>query len=162
MVTYQEERPLDARPDVEALAAEQWAEMAQGGYEQMVENPNYDFYLGLAARNMLILLTARDGPKLVGYLAAYVYASTTSKHETMVSSGPYYVVRSLGCLKRGLVLRGLFRLLIAAARARGSLVTVKTHPWATAAPLLKHMGFREAETWYTLRLGPTNGASAHA
>ncbi len=162
MITYQEERPADARHDIEALAFAQWAEMAQGGYEELVENPNYEFYLALAAKGMLILLTARDESRLVGYLAAYVYPSTTSKHETMVQSGPYYVVREVGGIKRGLILRRLFARLVEIARARGTVVTIKTHPWATAAPLLKHMGFREAETWYTLRLGPSTEAPTHA
>lgn len=160
-ITYQSESPVQARPDIEALAAEQWAEMAKGGFEAFVQNPNYEFYLNLAARNMLILLTAREDGILVGYLAAYVYGSTTSQGEIMVQAGPYYAVQSLGCLRRGLVLRGLFRKLVEIGSQRGSMVTIKTHPWATAAPLLRHMGFREAETWYTLRVGSTE-TRAHA
>lgn len=170
MIVYAQERLVDVKDEVAELGHQQTAEMAVG-FEHFVEKPNWDWYLGLEAKGMLILLTAResacsrkDGPvcglpdehgwsccghasrRLVGYFGAYIYQSTTSQHR-MVQATPYYVVP---CRFRAIILKRLFQTLLAHPIARGGLVTIKTHTWASAGSILEHLGFRATETWYML------------
>ncbi len=154
MITYQQERLADIQPEIEALVPQQWAEMAsaEGGFEQFVEKPNWEWYrkFDTAGKGALFTARTRQLPKkVVGYFGAYIYPSTTSGN-LIVQSTPYYVVPSLGPMRRGLVLRALIRHAVAAIAPPGSMVAIKTHPWASAAPILKHLGFREVETWYML------------
>lgn len=151
MIVYAQERLADIQAEVAELGHQQTAEMAVG-FDKFVETPNWPWYLGLEARGMLILLTARQGAgepdagRLVGYFGAYVYQSTTSQHR-MVQATPYYVVP---CRFRAIILKRLFGNLLAHPMAAGALVTVKTHVWASAGPILEHLGFRATETWYML------------
>lgn len=152
MIVYTQERLADIQSEVAELGHQQTAEMAVG-FESFVEQPNWAWYLGLEAKGMLILLTARDPPaageagKLVGYFGAYIYPSTTSQH-TMVTATPYYVVP---CRFRGIILKRLVAKLLEHPQApRPRLLTVKTHVWADAGPILAHLGFRPVEIWHML------------
>ena len=162
MITYQQERLADIRSQIEAHVSEQWAEMAsaEGGFDQFVEKPNWDWYLGLEAKGNAVLFTARrEGTdrELVGWFGVYVYRSTTSDN-LMVQATPYYVLPSVGPLRRGLILRNLIRYALdkvtGLPAVGGAMVTIKTHPWASAAPILEHLGFRAVETWYMLPVPP--------
>lgn len=162
MITYQQERLANIRPEIEAHVPEQWAEMAaaEGGFDQFVEKPNWDWYLGLEAKGNAVLFTARrEGAdcELVGWFGVYVYRSTTSDN-LMVQATPYYVLPSVGPLRRGLILRNLIRYALdkvtGLPAVGGAMVTIKTHPWASAAPILEHLGFRAVETWYMLPVPP--------
>lgn len=170
MIAYQQERLADIKPEIEALVPQQWAEMAsaEGGFDQFVEKPNWDWYLGLEAQGKAVLFTARHdyappypARPLVGWFGFYLYQSTTSAN-LMVQATPYYVLPSLGTLRRGLILRRLIKFAIAKVTglpaAGGAMVTIKTHPWASAAPILEHLGFRAVETWYMLPVPPLPAA----
>lgn len=143
MITYAQEKLADCRAEIEALVPQQWAEMAQG-FDQFVEKPNWDFYLKLEAKGNALLFTARDAGAIVGWFGVYVYKSTTSDN-LIVQATPYFVVP---CRARGLILRRLIKTAIAAVALPGAMITIKTHPWASAAPILEHLGFRAVETWY--------------
>lgn len=145
-IVYAQERLVDIQAEVAELGHQQTAEMAVG-FEKFVEQPNWPWYLGLEAKGMLILLTARqEAGELAGYFGAYVYRSTTSQHR-MVQATPYYVIP---CRFRAIILKRLFQNLLAHPLTAGALVTIKTHVWADAGPILRHLGFRAAETWYML------------
>lgn len=146
MITYAQERLADIQAEIEALVPQQVAEMAVG-FEHFVEQANWTWYLGMEAKGLAILFTARDAGKIVGWFGAYVYKSTTSQH-TMVQATPYYVVP---CRFRGIILKRLVTMLLEHPLApRPRLLTVKTHVWADAGPILAHLGFRPVEIWHML------------
>lgn len=147
MITYAQERLANIKPEIEGLVASQWLEMAKG-FEAFIESPNWEWYLSLEAKGNLMLLTARDQGVLLGYFGAYVYRSTTSKN-LMVQATPYYVVPHKF---RAIILKRLIQnLLTAVPTSVGTaMITIKTHTWASAGPILEHLGFRAVETWYML------------
>lgn len=147
MIDYQQERLAAVQAEVAELGHEQAAEMAIG-FENFVEKPNWDWYLGMEAKGNLLLLTAREDDRMVGYFGAYVYRSTTSQH-LIVQATPYYVLKHRF---RGIILKRLIQHLLKIAGKAGALVTIKTHPWASAAPILEHLGFRQAEIVYMLEV----------
>lgn len=166
MITYQQERLADIRPEIEAHIPQQWAEMAaaEGGFDQFVEKPDWEWYLKLEAAGKAVLFTARLPAEggLVGWFGVYVYQSTTSAN-LIVQATPYYVLPSVGPLRRGLILRRLIRYALDKVTglpgAGGQMITIKTHPWASAAPILEHLGFRAVETWYMLAVPPAPPAA---
>lgn len=153
MIVYTQERLADIKDEIAALVPQQVAEMAVG-FENFVEQPNWEAYLKIEAKGLGILFTARESPAfewapmpLVGYFGAYVYKSTTSQH-TMVQATPYYVIP---CRFRGIILKRLVTMLLEHPLApRPRLLMVKTHVWADAGPILAHLGFRPVEIWHML------------
>lgn len=143
MIAYAQEKLAACRAEIEALVPQQWAEMAQG-FDQFVEKPNWDFYLGLEAKGNALLFTARESGALIGWFGVYVYKSTTSDN-LIVQATPYFVIPHR---TRGIILRRLIKTAIAKVAIAGAMITIKTHPWASAAPILEHLGFRAVETWY--------------
>jgi len=149
MLEYAQERLADALDDIKALVPAQSAEMAQG-YERFVPEPNWPAYLAVEARGAGLLVTARDEGRLVGYLGFMLHPHASAISTMAASSTPYYVVAGPN---RGLVLR---RLLCVAKQLleqrKVSMMTVRTHPWASAAPLLEAMRFRQTDTIWMLEL----------
>lgn len=153
MIVYAQETLAAVQPEIEALVPQQWEEMAQG-FDEFVQKPNWDWYLGMERAGKLMLLTARKDREMVGYFGAYVYKSTTSDN-LVVQAAPYYVVP---CRYRGIILKRLIQKLIELVTVKGTMITIKTHPWASAAPILEHLGFRAVETWFMLAVKEPNNA----
>jgi hypothetical protein len=139
-VTYAREPLSSALEEVKATLPAMWAEMAEGFGEEQAE-PNWKLYFAAEACNAAFLLTAREDGALVGYFGMLVYANLSLKNELAASSTPYYVVPRRD---RGLILRSLIRHAITICQRAGvKKATVKTHPWASAEPVLVHLGARE-------------------
>lgn len=148
-ITYQQERFADVIDDVKALAPAQWAEMAHG-YENFVAEPNWKLYLSIEAAGAGLLVTARDDGKMVGYMGFMVFPHASARECLAASSTPFYVVPGPRC---GLVLRRLLLTARALLAKRGvKIVSVRTHVWASAGPLLEAMGFRQTDLMYMQEL----------
>ncbi len=144
---YALEKFADIQPEVEAMAPLQWAEMAKG-FERFVPKPRVDIYLEAEKRGKTILVTARKKGNLVGYFGMLIHPSMSAGNALTATSTPYFVMPTKA---RGVVLLHLIRRAIDEARARGAkIIAIKTHPWASAGPLLQRMRFQETETWFTL------------
>lgn len=150
MIDYREEKLADIRDEIESLVPAQWDEMAQG-FEEFVSAPRWDIYLKAEQLGHGFLLTARDSGRLVGYFGMLVHPALSMKDTIAATSTPYWVEP---CRFRGLILRRLFEKALAVAAQHGAQVmSVRTHPWASAGPILEAMKFREYETSYMLSLG---------
>jgi len=148
MIEYKEELLRYCIDEVKALVPQQWAEMAQG-MNEIEENTDWDEYLASEGKKEAFLITARR-ENLIGYFGMRVKPFASSQKHLAATSLPYFVVK---CRDRGLILRRLIRVATETAKARGAtMVAIKTHPWASAAPLLERMRFKPLETWYTLKI----------
>jgi len=140
MITYAREPLRSAVIEIKKTLPQMWAEMAEGFGDEKAE-PNWDIYFAAEARNAAFLLTAREEGELVGYFGMLVYPNLSLKNELAASATPYYVVPRRD---RGLILRSLIRHAITICQRAGvRKATVKTHPWASAEPVLVHLGARE-------------------
>jgi len=82
-----------------------------------------------------------------------VYPNSSLRTELSASSTSYYVVPRRD---RGVILRSLIRHATDICRQHGvRKMTVKTHPWASAEPVLKNLAFREIEKIFMLDLTVT-------
>lgn len=148
-VNYQIEPLAVVRPEIEAILPAMWAEMAEGFEEERAE-PNWEMYLALERKKAAFLLTAREAGVFVGYLGILVYPNSSLRNELSASSTSYYVVKRRD---RGVILRGLIRYAADVCRRAGvRKMTVKTHPWASAEPVLVNLAFREIEKIFMLDL----------
>jgi len=139
-ITYAREPLRSAVIEIKQTLPAMWAEMAEGFGDDKAE-PNWDIYFAAEARNAAFLLTAREDGTLVGYFGMLVYPNLSLKNELAASATPYYVVPRRD---RGLILRSLIRHAITICQRAGvKKATVKTHPWASAEPVLVHLGARE-------------------
>ncbi len=139
-VVYQREPLAAAQAEIAETLPAMWAEMAEGFGEERAE-PNWNLYATAEARGAAFLLTARENSLLVGYFGMLVYPNLSLKNELAASATPYYVVPRRD---RGIILRSLIRHAVAICQRAGvKKATVKTHPWASAEPVLVHLGARE-------------------
>jgi len=139
-IVYAREPLASAKAEIDATLPAMWAEMAEGFGDERAE-PNWKLYFTAEARNAAFLLTAREDGVLVGYFGMLVYPNLSLKNELAASATPYYVVPRRD---RGLILRSLIRHAITICQRAGvRKATVKTHPWASAEPVLLHLGARE-------------------
>lgn len=151
MTEYRQEKLADTISEIAALVPQQWAEMAQG-FEEFVSDTNWAVYLKAEEMGAGVLFTARDDGRLIGYFGMLVHPHLSMKSEIAATSTPYYVIP---CRTRGLILRRLFGMGLAEARLRGAtMAAIRTHTWASCAPILEAMKFREIETSYMLKLSP--------
>lgn len=144
MIVYSQERLADIRHEIEALVPQQWEEMAKG-FSGTPDPVQWDLYLQFEQQGRLILLTARIENRLIGYFGAFLYVVDGKE---AVRSAPYYVVPTTPPTRRALILRRMIKML--KEKCPGRDLLIKTHPWASAAPILEHLGFRAVETWYML------------
>ncbi len=148
-VTYQTERLRDTMGEINAMLPDQWAEMAQG-FDAFQTDPQWNLYLMAEDKGVGLLMTAREAGALVGYFGVLIHPHLSTKATLAATSTPYYVVKRRD---RGLVLRSLIRNTVKLLKARGvQLVAIRTHVWASAAPILESLKFRPIETSYMLEL----------
>lgn len=156
-VEYAREPLASALAEINETLPAMWAEMAEGFGEERPE-PNWKLYFAAEARNAAFLLTAREDGKLVGYFGMLVYPNLSLKNELAASATPYYVVPRRD---RGLILRSLIRHAVTLCQRAGvRKATVKTHPWASAEPVLVHLGAREVSKDFMFDLGTAVRAAA--
>lgn len=151
-VVYAEERLRGVLAEIEAMIPEQWEEMAQG-FEGMTYQPNWALYLAAEERGVGMLLTAREDEVLLGYFGFLVHPHLSAQAQLAATSTPYYVRKMHNNLTRGLVLRSLIRESVKKLKSRGvSLISIRTHHWASAGKILESLRFKPFETSYMLKL----------
>jgi hypothetical protein len=137
-------------PELQALAPEQWEEMAEG-FDGDV-SINWPVYLAAEEKGAALLLTARDS-ELVGYFGFIVHPHLSAS-ALAASSTPYFVRKRRD---RGIILLRLIRMGIDLLNKKGvRYISIRTHTWASCAPILEHLHFKPYETSYMLKLGGEN------
>jgi len=149
VTTYAQEKFSDARPEIEALTAEHWDEMAVG-FEGIAVQPMWDLWLTAELQNALVGVTARQEGLLIGYFGFILHPFPSAKNVKAATSTPYFIAK---VRHRGIVLRRLVKEAVALAKGRGAqMITIRNHPSASAGPILENLGFHVADVWYMLNL----------
>lgn len=152
MITYAQETLKAVLPEIKAMVPEQWEEMAQG-FDGMTYAPNWALYLAAEERGAGMLLTAREDEVMLGYFGFLVHPHLSAQAQLAATSTPYYVRKMHKPGTRGLVLRSLIRESVKKLKARGvTLISIRTHHWASAGAILESLRFKPFETSYMLKL----------
>jgi GNAT superfamily N-acetyltransferase len=149
VITFQLETIDQWRTDAAPLLYDHWQEL---GLDTDLKNDiNFDHLRKLEAAGMWLTMTARDGDKLVGYVAALF-----SKHLHYTSSGQmlivdmYYVAPEY---RRGTGVK-LLAFMEATARAKNAIkiyLSCKVH--RDHSKLFVRMGYRLSDYAFTKRIG---------
>lgn len=147
-VTFQVERYLDARAEAEPLIRAHWQEIARNR-ETIPLNIDHVAYAKLDERGQLLIVTARDDGRLVGYLTYFIMPQGHLHYlgTPWAESDVFFVLPEE---RKSGVGAGLFRAAEEALRARGVRV-VHTHvkiEHPAAGRLLEHLGHQPIETIY--------------
>lgn len=144
MIRYAIEPLARVRPDIEAILPAQWRETG----DRLDLDPNWSLYAQLEQVGGLLVFTARDAGRFVGYLGAITHQHVNARSACVSTVSTYWVEPGPGRVFR---LRGLLRAAVRHLRAGGSSrVTIDTHAGLSAGRLLAAMGFRESKISYTL------------
>ena len=149
-ITYQQEPLFKVVPDVMDLAYLDWEEMYhdKGSYPF---DPDWDLYYLLEESGSLLLFTARDSGKLIGYFSVIIGPSLHSKGKLVVSNDIIYLHKNY---RKGLIGVKLFKFSEACLAESGyNQLQVITSERNNIDSLLKRLGYEKIETKFEKRLG---------
>lgn len=148
-VTYKQEPLASVIKDVIELARLDWEEINHDN-EAYPFNPDWDLYEALEDRGALMIFTARDNDKLVGYFTVVKSPNPHSKGRFVVCNDVIYLHKDY---RKGLVGLNLFRFVEKCLKEDGhtNLQVVFTKRY-DISPLLTRMDYKMIETKFEKRL----------
>ena len=146
-ITYQLE-PLSASIiEMLRMSKEHW-EFAGSRTDIRKLNIDVDVYLTAARMGRLVIGTARDRGRLIGYLMMAI-RNDIHATETMVAESAFYYVEERPI--RGLILRRIIGLVLTELKRREiKFIKFHTRVHKSIGPMLELMGFRPDTVVYTL------------
>jgi len=93
VITYQQEFLATARIDAEELLKAHWAEIAVNK-DKIFLNPDWDIYEEFEQQGRLVIFTARDDGKLIGYCAVLVGKNLHYKDHVFAVNDVLYIDKS--------------------------------------------------------------------
>lgn len=152
-LTFQKEKLAQCFDESAELREQHWQEIAQS--REMLDrvNPDREMYMKLDALNLVHVLTARDGGKLVGYFVAFVRKHMHYQHITCGSDDLFYLAPSH---RRGLAGARFLEAAIQMMRAAGAQHISIRDKFLNRdiGPLLERRGFKATEIVYTACFPP--------
>lgn len=144
------ERYADWIDEAMPLIREHWQEIAED--KDLNElNPNHDLYRRIDDAGALLLLTARVGGDLVGYVLMTVVPHPHYRHRIMASEDAHFLHPDY---RNGLAGYRLIRRALAEAKARGAdYVTMRTKRRHDHGRLFERAGGRLLDHVYIFRTG---------
>ena len=149
-ITYQQEPLFKVEPDITELAYLDWEEMYhdKGSYPF---DPDWDLYYLLEESGSLLIFTARDSGKLIGYFSVMIGPSLHSKGKLVVSNDIIYLHKDY---RKGLTGVKLFKFTEACLAESGyKQLQVTTSEKNNIDSLLKRLDYEKIETKFEKRLG---------
>ena len=143
------QKQVNEGSDVHELFHSHWKEIATNK-DMLVLNPDYSRYRKLIERDMLVVISARDGGKIIGYIIIMVdnhahYKTVKVSLEDIHFIDPKYRHQGIG---RGMILAAEEVL-----RKRGvQLATMRVKLHSDHGPLLQELGYSPLETIYAKEL----------
>jgi GNAT superfamily N-acetyltransferase len=129
-----------------ALLVEHWNEIAKNKHLMRL-NPDEDVYGELADQKKLLLITARDGGKLVGYFVWFLVNHTHYKHVLVAEEDLHFLLPDY---RRGLAGYQFLKAACEAARERGAeLLVMREKIGHEHAAILQRLGFIATDVIYT-------------
>ena len=150
-ITYQLEtcNSCLADPDLLKLFQEHYDEFEPSHQGRMELGPDIAGYKAVEAAGKLLILTARNGGKLIGYCVVVVHRHM--HYPTLIGiEDAYYVSKSE---RKGLVGYKLLKKTLVELRARGcKKVFFMTKEFQSVAILLERLGMKKIDSVYTMWL----------
>ena len=147
MIVYRREKFADALPDLQEIWPRHYAEVSS--YPGIELNPGLDRFLMAEERGMLVLVTARDDGKLVGYALDFVMPHLHYAQITVAACDLYYILPEY----RAKCARGLMRTIERVDAEMGAYARVtRAKKTNRAAAFHKAIGYTEHEIGLTKRL----------
>ena len=149
-ITYQQEPLFKVVPDVIELAYLDWEEMYHDK-ESYPFDPDWDLYYLLEDSGALLVFTARDSGKLIGYFSVVIGPNLHSKGKFVVSNDIIYLHKDY---RKGLIGVKLFKFSEACLAESGyNQLQVNTSERNNIDNLLKRLDYTKIETKFEKRLG---------
>ena len=148
MISFAVEGVDQSLVEGEAMLRDQWEEIA--AYKDKVPlDPDYDRYRKMEAAGQLLICTARDDGKLVGYSAYFVHRGIHYSQNIVATNDVFYISPEYR------IRRAHGRMLIAAAlldyaeeklKALGvSVISIHIKLWKDWSPLAERQGYARVE-----------------
>lgn len=149
MLAFATEKLRDIWPEWVVLARKHWDE-TEGFHVEQTFGPSLERYSAYETPGWFVMVTARDGGRLVGYAGFYVLPSMHS--QSIISTEDTWFLHP--DYRKGWNAMGLFRFAEAEAIRRGSIEATGTvrlsNPHAGA--ILRRMGYKEVATVFVKQL----------
>ena len=148
IVFEHEELTADLVIELLPMLKKHWVEIAH--YPDIQFNPNWDAYFQLQKNNLLVVMTARDDNKLIGYIAYFVmpnlhYKDSLQANQDVVFVDPLY--------RRGTLGYKLIRQSEILLKDMGvQVVTQHLKFEHDFSPLLKRLGYEDVDKLMAKRL----------
>lgn len=144
-VRFQVEDYLDAIDEMRELYPDHWKEIALD-HDKIKLDPDYDRYELLSRAGVLHVVTARSGPKLVGYHMSIVMPHLHYKSSLTAFTDVFYLKPEY---RKGMTGYRLLRTFRDSVKARGvQKVYMMTKLGIDLDPVLKRLGFKPIERVY--------------
>jgi hypothetical protein len=156
-ITYQIETLEVALEDAKALFPAHWAEIGSNK-EVRRYNPDLDLRQLLEDKNRLVIATAREYGRLIGYIDWIIFADPQCRDQITAETDIYFVEERPN---RALIMLSLIRISLGELRWRGVLIArprtklKKDGPGRGAGLLWERLGFKPLEIIYSQNL-PTD------
>jgi hypothetical protein len=149
-LTFAVEPFRDVYDEATPLLVAHWNEIAKNKHLLRL-NPDEEVYGELADQKKLLLVTARDGGKLVGYFLWFLVAHTHYKHVLVAEEDLHFLLPEY---RRGFNGYQLIKAAcIAAVEVGAELLTVREKIGHEHPAILKRLGFVATDVVYTLAKG---------
>lgn len=148
MIEYAREMLGDVRGDMEPLLEAHWREIAH--YQDILLNPDWEFYSLIEQDDRLRIFTARDGGRLIGYAAFFVGPNRHYKYSIQAVQDVIFLHPEYRGARVGAKL-----ILYADEQCRAENIQVIYHHIKAAhdfGPLLVHCGYELVDLIYAKRL----------
>jgi GNAT superfamily N-acetyltransferase len=145
-IAFRTERYADVIGDIKPLLVRHWEEIARNK-DTVKLDPDYTLYATLDERGQLLICTARDGDRLVGYAIYFTFFQIHYRKTRWAESDIFWIDPEL---RLPTVALRLFKFCETELRAQGVKVlhtrAKNAHP--AAGRLLEHLGHTPIETVY--------------
>ena len=148
--TYQTEDYSKVKDELAVMFPRHWDEIALNK-DKIKLNIDWEVYDRAHSSGKLVIITARDGVKLIGYWVGFLVENPHYKGYRIAQTDIFYILPES---RRGRVGINLFRFLEDEMRARGVVKIItnsKLH--RDVGPLFVHLGYNPVETVYTKYIG---------
>jgi GNAT superfamily N-acetyltransferase len=145
-IAFRTERYADVIGDIKPLLVRHWEEIARNR-DTIKLDPDYALYATLDERGQLLICTARDGGRLVGYAIYFTFFQIHYRKTRWAESDIFWIDPEL---RLPTVALRLFKFCETELRTKGVTVlhtrAKNAHP--AAGRLLEHLGHTPIETVY--------------
>lgn len=145
-LTFQVEKWSECEKDMQWLYPMHWSEVASGAHGIPLKL-NYEMYDFLEKDNQLLVVTARDDDKIVGYHVMFINYHIRYKDSLTATSDAYFLHQNY---RKGFNGYNLFKFTLKILKELGVYrMITQTKVSLNRGAIFKRLGFKETEVIYT-------------